>query len=77
MRSNIWCSAASRPIFGVAVGSLAAWFVVSDIMNLRFVWLPGPAIAAAAGALILTVTLGLTGTVKALSQKAAPVLRNL
>jgi putative ABC transport system permease protein len=64
-------------IFGVAVGSLAAWFVVSDIMNLRFVWLPAPALAAAAGALILTVALGLSGTVRALGQKAAPVLRNL
>ncbi|BAT58422.1 macrolide export ATP-binding/permease protein MacB [Variibacter gotjawalensis] len=63
--------------FGVAVGSLAAWFVVSDIMNLRFVWLPAPALVAAVGALLLTVTLGLSGTVRALGQKAAPVLRNL
>jgi len=64
-------------IFGVATGSIAAWFVVSDLMNLRFVWLPGPALAAAAGALVLTVGLGLAGTLRALGQKAAPVLRNL
>jgi putative ABC transport system permease protein len=63
--------------FGVAVGSVAAWFVVGDLMNLRFVWLPGPAVAAAAAALVLTVGLGLAGTLRALSQKAAPVLRNL
>src|SRR6185436_14233585 len=61
--------------FGVAAGSLAAWFVVTEVMNLRFVWLPGPALAAAAGALVLTVGLGLAGTFRALSQKAAPVLR--
>lgn len=64
-------------VFGVAVGSLAAWFVVSDIMNLRFVWLAGPALAAAAGALVLTVALGLAGTARALGQKAAPLLRHL
>jgi putative ABC transport system permease protein len=64
-------------IFGVVAGSLAAWFVVADIMNFRFVWLPGPAVVAAIGAVALTVGLGLAGTVRALSQKAAPVLRNL
>jgi putative ABC transport system permease protein len=46
-------------------------------MNLAFVWLPGPALAAAVGALVLTVILGLAGTLRALNQKAAPVLRNL
>jgi putative ABC transport system permease protein len=68
---------AATATFGVAAGSLAAWFVVTEIMNLRFVWLPGPAIAAAAGAVALTVALGLAGTLRALGQKAAPVLRNL
>jgi putative ABC transport system permease protein len=66
---------AATAAFGVAAGSLAAWYVVAEIMNLRFVWLPGPAFVAAAGALALTVALGLAGTLRALSQKAAPVLR--
>ena len=35
-------------LFGVAAGSIAALFVVRDVMNLSFVWLPGPAVAAAA-----------------------------
>jgi putative ABC transport system permease protein len=64
-------------VFGVAAGSIAAWLVVTKVMNLSFVWLPGSAAAAAAGALIVTVTLGLIGTFSALSQKPAPVLRNL
>jgi putative ABC transport system permease protein len=64
-------------LFGVATGSIAAWFVVSDVMNLRFVWLPGPAFSAAAAALVLTVAFGLIGTLSALGQKPAPVLRNL
>jgi putative ABC transport system permease protein len=64
-------------LFGVAAGSLAAWFVVNEVMNLRFVWLPGPAAAAAFGALLVTILLGLIGTFTALGQKPAPVLRNL
>lgn len=62
--------------FGVFTGSLAAWYVVGEIMGLRFVWLPGSALAAAAGAVALTVVFGLAGTLTALSQKAAPVLRH-
>jgi putative ABC transport system permease protein len=63
--------------FGVLAGSLAAWFVTAEIMNLQFVWLPASALAAAAGALLVTVALGLVGTLTALGQKPAPVLRNL
>ncbi len=68
---------AATAVFGVAAGSIAAWFVVADVMNLGFVWLPGPALAAAGGALLLTVAFGLIGTLTALGQKPAPVLRNL
>jgi putative ABC transport system permease protein len=64
-------------LFGVMVGSIAAFFVVRDVMNLTFVWLPVPAFAAALGALVLTVILGLLGTFTALGHKPAPVLRNL
>jgi putative ABC transport system permease protein len=63
--------------FGVAVGSIAGWLVVSELMMLPFAWMPAPALAAALGALLITVALGLAGTFKALGQKPAPVLRNL
>jgi putative ABC transport system permease protein len=64
-------------LFGVLSGSLAGWLIVTDLMHLRFSWLPVPALVAAAGALVVTVMLGLIGTYSALGQKPAPVLRNL
>ena len=64
-------------IFGVAVGSLAAWRVVTDVMHFTYTWQVGPAAAAAFGALVVTVGLGLIGTFSALGRKPAQVLRNL
>jgi len=64
-------------LFGVGVGSIAARLVVTELMNLTFVWLPTPAILAALGALAVMVIFGLLGTFVALGSKAAPVLRNL
>ena len=63
--------------FGVAAGSIAAWLVVTQVMNLSFVWLPWPAVATACAAVGVAVALGLAGTIGALNQKPAPVLRNL
>jgi putative ABC transport system permease protein len=63
-------------VFGVLMGSLAAWYVVADIMHLRFVWLPASAFTAASAAVLLTVAFGLAGTLTALNQKAAPILRH-
>ena len=64
-------------VFGVAAGTAAAAFVIRQVMNLPFTWLPGPDLAAAAGAIVVTVALGLIGTFHALGQKPAPVLRSL
>jgi putative ABC transport system permease protein len=68
---------AATALFGVAAGSIAAWLVVTELMNLPFVWLPGPAAAAALGALAVTIAFGLIGTFSALGHKPATVLRNL
>jgi putative ABC transport system permease protein len=68
---------AATAIFGVAAGSAAAWMVVTEVMNLPFVWLPGPAAMAALGALAVTIAFGLIGTFSALGHKPATVLRNL
>jgi putative ABC transport system permease protein len=64
-------------VFGLAAGTAAAALVITRVMNLSFAWLPGPSLAAAAGAVAVTVGLGLVGTFTALGQKPAPVLRNL
>ena len=64
-------------VFGVAAGSVAAALVITQVMNLPFFWLPGPAMAAAASAVVATVALGLSGTFTALGQKPAPILRAL
>jgi len=68
---------AATAVFAVLAGSLAGWVIVVQIMHLRFFWLPWPAAAAALGAVVVTVVLGLAGTYSALGQKPAAVLRNL
>jgi len=65
------------PIFGVIAGSVAAWLIVTRLMTLSFVWQAGSAAGVVAAALIVTVGLGLAGTLLALNQKPATVLRNL
>jgi len=63
--------------FGVIAGSTAAWLIVTRLMTLSFVWQAGSAAGVVASALIVTVGLGLAGTLLALNQKPAAVLRNL
>jgi putative ABC transport system permease protein len=64
-------------IFGVIAGSVAAWLIVTRLMTLSFVWQAGSAAGVVASALVVTVGLGLMGTLAALNQKPAAVLRNL
>lgn len=64
-------------VFGVIAGSLAAWFVLTNVMNIEFSFLAGPALVVAGLALALILGFGLAGTWRVLGQKAAPVLRNL
>ncbi len=68
---------AATGIFGLIAGSLAAWLVLATIMNVPFAFLPGPALGAAAVALLVTLVFGLAGTWRVLGEKAAPFLRNL
>jgi putative ABC transport system permease protein len=64
-------------VFGVIAGSVAAWLIVTRLMTLSFTWQAGSAAGVVASALIVTVGLGLAGTLLALNQKPATVLRNL
>ncbi|MBV9560619.1 MAG: FtsX-like permease family protein [Bradyrhizobium sp.] len=64
-------------VFGVIAGSVAAWLIVTRLMTLSFVWQAGSATVVVVSALVVTVGLGLAGTLLALNQKPASVLRNL
>jgi putative ABC transport system permease protein len=64
-------------VFGVIAGSIAAWLIVTRLMTLSFIWQAGSAAGVVAAALVVTVGLGLAGTLLALNQKPAAVLRNL
>ncbi|MEH2473192.1 putative ABC transport system permease protein [Nitrobacteraceae bacterium AZCC 2161] len=64
-------------VFGVFAGSVAAWLIVTRLMTLSFIWQAGSAAGVVLAALIVTVGLGLAGTLVALNQKPASVLRNL
>src|SRR6202140_1834940 len=64
-------------VFGVIAGSIAAWLIVTRLMTLSFIWQAGSAAGVVAAALIVTVGLGLAGTLLALNQKPVTVLRNL
>jgi putative ABC transport system permease protein len=64
-------------IFALFAGGVAAWYVVSRIMQLPSSFLPEVAVATVIAALVLTVGFGLAGTWRVLGHKAAPVLRNL
>ncbi|MBO0346761.1 ABC transporter permease [Roseibium sp. CAU 1637] len=64
-------------VFALIAGSLAAWFVITEIMQGSFIFLPGTAVMAVGLALAFTVGFGLIGTWKVLGEKPASVLRNL
>ncbi len=58
------------------LGSLAARFVLTRLMEAEFVLMPATIAATALTAALLTIAMGLVGTWHALGQKAAPLLRN-
>jgi putative ABC transport system permease protein len=64
-------------IVATAAGSVAAGYVVANVMRFRFEFEPWAAALAAGVALLLTVTFGLIGTWRALGEKPARILRNL
>jgi putative ABC transport system permease protein len=64
-------------IFALLAGSVAGWYVVSQIMKLPANMLPSVALMTIVLALVTTIGIGLMGTWRVLGQKAAPVLREL
>ncbi len=58
-------------------GTLAAYLIITRVMNLSFSLDLSGALLASALAVLVTVGLGLAGTWRILSQKPAQYLRNL
>lgn len=59
-----------------ALGTLAAWLLMTRYLHADFTFLPATALITAAGAAVVVVALGLAGTWRALGQKPAALLRN-
>ena len=64
-------------IFGLLAGGVAAYSIITRVMNLSFALDLSGALLACALAVLVTVGLGLMGTWRILSQKPAQYLRNL
>jgi putative ABC transport system permease protein len=64
-------------VFGLLAGSIAAWLVVTRVMNMAFALELSGAVLSASLAVAVAIGLGLLGTWRILSQKPAPYLRNL
>ncbi len=63
-------------IIAGALGTVAAYFLVTRLMKTEWVFLPGPLLWTVALATLLTLALGFAGTWRALGAKPAPYLRN-
>ncbi len=64
-------------LFAVFAGSLAAYFVLTQVMNSDFSFIPLTAAGTLVGATLFTLFLGLLGTWRILGEKPAIILRNL
>ena len=67
---------AATAIVASAIGSLAAWAVVTQVMQFEFAFDALSVMTTAILAVVITLALGFYGTWRALGQKAAPLLRN-
>jgi putative ABC transport system permease protein len=58
------------------LGTFVAYLVLTEVMDMTFTFLPGAVLWTTLIAIGVTLALGFGGTWRALSQKAAPLLRN-
>ncbi|MGE0665996.1 MAG: ABC transporter permease [Sphingomonadales bacterium] len=62
-------------VVAMAIGTLAAWLVITEIMEGRWSFHPEILVLTAAGGLVVTVAFGFLGTWRALGERPAPHLR--
>jgi putative ABC transport system permease protein len=63
-------------LLAAAIGSIAAWVVVEELMHFDWIFEPVAIGATAAISAVVTLSFGLLGTWRALGHKSAPLLRN-
>ena len=63
-------------LIAALIGSVAAWSVVTWVMDISWRFSPAVVVYTALGSTLLTLALGFVGTWRVLGQKAAPLLRN-
>ena len=63
-------------VAAIMIGSLAAWLVITEVMNLQWSFPLSIAVITAFGAVALTLAVGLAGTLGALRQRPLSLLRN-
>ncbi len=63
-------------LVSAVTGSIAAYLIVTRMMEAEWYWLPVTLGSTVTGATVATVALGLFGTWRVLGQKAAPILRS-
>jgi len=63
-------------VLAAALGTVAAYLVLTRIMHQDWTFLPGATLSTALLATLLTLAVGYAGTWRALGAKAAPYLRN-
>ena len=67
---------AATAVIASVIGTIAAYIVITEVMDSDFVFLAEPVIVTAVAATAITLAFGFLGTWRALAQKAAPLLRN-
>ena len=63
-------------VIAAAVGTLTAWGVTTQVLEQDWTFLPGTVAGTVGFCVVLTLSLGLVGTWRALGESAAPHLRN-
>ncbi|SNY90595.1 putative ABC transport system permease protein [Cohaesibacter sp. ES.047] len=62
-------------IFALVIGHVAAFLVITEVMEMSFAWQPVASIVAVLVAMVVTIILGLLGTWSSLNRKPARILR--
>ncbi|MDX1581642.1 MAG: hypothetical protein R3360_08460, partial [Alphaproteobacteria bacterium] len=63
-------------LVAMAIGTLAAWLVLTQVMQSEWIWRPAILAGTALGGMLITVVFGFFGTWRSLNEKPARILRS-